>query len=129
MSAGIVIVTHGKTGEALIEEAEFVIGQAIEGILVVAFNHCKNRDSGAAEIRSALARAGSGDGVLVMTDLPGASPSNLAGGMLEEFQAVMVTGINLAMLISVWNYRDRPLGILVRKAVESGRRGVKIFQQ
>jgi mannose/fructose-specific phosphotransferase system component IIA len=41
----------------------------------------------------------------------------------------MVTGLNLAMLMSVWNYRREPLGVLARKAVESGRRGVKVLQE
>ena len=45
------------------------------------------------------------------------------------YDAVMVTGLNLPMLMSVWNYRGQPLGSLARKAVDSGRRGVKIFQQ
>ena len=40
----------------------------------------------------------------------------------------MVTGLSLPMLLSVWNYRNKPLGMVARKAVESGRRGIKIFQ-
>ena len=41
----------------------------------------------------------------------------------------MVTGLNLAMLICVWNYRDQPLGLMARKAVDGGRKGIKIFQE
>jgi PTS system mannose-specific IIA component len=129
MSVGIVIVTHGKTGESLIQEAGFVLGKAMDDILFVEFNRPEDLSSGVSEIRSSIAKADSGDGVLVLTDLMGASPSNLVADMLEEYHALMVSGINLGMLISVCNYRDRTLELVALKAVESGRRAVKIFQK
>jgi PTS system mannose-specific IIA component len=129
MSVGIVIVTHGKTGESLIQEAGFVLGKAMDDIFFVEFNRSEDLSSGVSEIRSSIAKADSGDGVLVLTDLMGASPSNLVADMLEEYHALMVSGINLGMLISVCNYRDRTLELVALKAVESGRRAVKIFQK
>ena len=129
MSVGIVIVTHGKTGESLIQEAGFVLGKAMDEILFVEFNRSEYSSGAVSEIRSSLVKADSGDGVLVLSDLMGASPSNLVAEVLEEYHAVMVTGINLSMLISVCNYRDHTLERVVRKAVEGGRRAVKIFQK
>ena len=129
MSVGIVIVTHGKTGESLISEADFVLGQVLDDILFVAFNQAEDLPGAVLEIRSSIERADTGDGVVVLTDLMGASPSNLVAEMLEEYHAVMVTGINLAMLLSVYNYRNETLEKVVRKAVEGGRRSVKIFQK
>ena len=129
MSVGIVIVTHGKTGESLIEEADFVLGQVLDDILFVAFNQAEDLPGAVLEIRSSIERADTGDGVVVLTDLMGASPSNLVAEVLEEYHAVMVTGINLAMLLSVYNYRNETLEKVVRKAVEGGRRSVKIFQK
>ena len=129
MSVGIVIVTHGKTGESLIEEADFVLGQVLDDILFVAFNQVEDLPGSVLEIRSSIERADTGAGVVVLTDLMGASPSNLVAEMLEEYHAVMVTGINLAMLLSVYNYRNETLEKVVRKAVEGGRRSVKIFQK
>jgi PTS system ascorbate-specific IIA component len=129
MSVGIVIVTHGKTGESLIEEAGFVLGQVLDDILFVAFNQSEDLPGGVSEIRSSIERADSGDGVVVLTDLMGASPSNGVADVLEEYHSVMVTGINLGMLIRVYNYRNETLELVVRKAVEGGRRSVKIFQK
>ena len=129
MSVGIVIVTHGKTGESLISEADFVLGQVLDDILFVAFNQAEDLPGAVLEIRSSIERADTGAGVVVLTDLMGASPSNLVAEMLEEYHAVMVTGINLAMLLSVYNYRNETLEKVVRKAVEGGRRSVKIFQK
>ena len=129
MSVGVIIVTHGKTGESLIEEAGFVLGRVLENIFFFAFNHSEDVRSDAAAIRSSIEKADTGDGVLVLTDLMGASPSNLVTDVLEEYHAVMVTGVNLGMLIRVCNYRDQSLEKVVRKAVEGGRRAVKIFQK
>ena len=129
MSVGIVIVTHGKTGESLIQEAGFVLGKALDEIFFVEFNRSEDLIDNISEIRSSIARADSGNGVIVLTDLMGSSPSNLVANVLEEYQAVMVTGVNLGMLIRVCNYRDKTLELVVRMAVEGGRRAVKIFQK
>ena len=129
MSVGIVIVTHGKTGESLIQEAAFVLGKALDEIFFVEFNRAEDLSDNLSEIRSSIARADSGNGVIVLTDLMGSSPSNQVADVLEEYQAVMVTGVNLGMLIRVCNYRDKTLELVVRMAVEGGRRAVKIFQK
>ena len=129
MSVGIVIVTHGKTGESLVKEAGFVLGKAMDDILSLEFNHSEDLSDNISEIRMSIATADSGDGVIVLSDLMGASPSNLIADVLEEYHAVLVTGINLGMLIRVCNYRDKTLELVARMAVEGGRRAVKIFQK
>ena len=128
MSVGIVIVTHGEAGAALLEAAEFIAGESMAEILFVPFRQSGERLTGASDLEAAMTRAETGDGVLVLTDLLGSSPSNLVAEQLPANHAVMVTGLSLPMLLSVWNYRNKPLGMVARKAVESGRRGIKIFQ-
>ena len=129
MSVGVVIVTHGTTGEHLLEVAEFIVGQSLAEFRFVPFSQSANHVTTASELQAAMAAADSGDGLLVLTDLIGASPSNLVAELLGARNAVMVTGLNLAMLICVWNYRDQPLGLMARKAVDGGRKGIKIFQE
>ena len=129
MSVGLVLVTHGDTGASLVAEAEFILGQPMEGVQFVPFNHSEGHREEIVRIHAAIDASDSGDGVLVLTDLIGASPSNRVATLLEHFNAVMVTGVNLAMLLCVWANRDMPLGQLTRKAVECGQRSVKIFQQ
>lgn len=128
MSVGLVIVTHGDTGGTLVEEAEFILGERLEAVQFVPFNHSVGHHEELYRIHQAIANADAGDGVLVLTDLMGASPSNRVSVLLEHFDAVMVTGVNLAMLLCVWANREMPLGQLTRKAVDCGRRSVKIFQ-
>lgn len=128
MSVGIVLVTHGHIGDELVGMAEFILGESLHGVRVVPFRQSGTRQTSGEELAAALSEADRGEGLLVLADLLGASPANTVFEQLESRRAVLVTGLNLAMLISVWNYRGLSLEALARKAVESGRRGVKIFQ-
>ena len=126
MSTGIVVVTHGAIGSAIRTEAELITGESLADISCIAFGD----DEGVTgAITTAIAEADSGHGVLVLTDLIGASPANHVESLLEAFDATMVTGVNLAMLLCAWANRDMPLSKLTRKAVDCGRRSTKIFQK
>lgn len=129
MSVGLVIVTHGDTGASLVEEAGFIMGRQLDGVELVSYNRSEDHTAGVVAIHSAIEKADKGDGVLVLTDLIGSSPSNRVSVLLEHFDAVMVTGVNLPMLVAVWNYRKRSLGLVARKAVDGGRKGIKIVQK
>lgn len=129
MSIGIVIVTHGGTGAALVEEASFVLGETLDDVISIAVNQAPDLQDALAQIRLSIESSDKGDGVIVLTDLMGASPANLVADTLEDNHAFMVTGVNLSMLIRVCNYRDQNLEQVVRKAVEGGKRAVKIFQR
>jgi len=129
LSVGIVIVTHGTTGQSLLEVAEFILGETMERVRFVPFRQSGDNVTTVAEVSAALAAADSGDGVLVLTDLIGASPANLVFDQLDGKDGLLVTGLNLAMLMRVWNYRDQPLASLAHKAVDGGRHAVKLFQK
>jgi PTS system ascorbate-specific IIA component len=127
LSVGIVIVTHGHSGQSLLDDAEFILGQSLAEIRFIPFGQSRAHTTGNLEVRQALEENDSGQGVLILTDLAGASPSNLVRGLLRNHHAMMVTGVNLAMLIRVWNYRDASLESLVEKAVKGGKRGIENF--
>ena len=129
MSVGLVIVTHGDTGACLVEEAEFILGESLAEVQSIRFDQSEGETDSMVAIHAAIERSNQDDGVLIMSDLIGSSPSNRASLFLRHFDAVLVTGVNLPMLLSAWSYRDKPLAMLARKAVESGRRGIKIFQE
>ena len=125
MSVGIVIVTHGDTGQSLLDDAEFILGQSLADIRFIPFRQSRAHTTGNLEVRQTIEENDSGQGVLILTDLIGASPSNLVKSLLNEHHAMMVTGVNLALLIRVWNYRDVPLESLAEKAVKGGMRGIE----
>ena len=128
MSVGIVIVTHGRSGECLVEEAVFVLGRKLKDVFFLAIEQSEDISASIARINSLIENADTGEGVLVLADLMGASPANLVSRALDDYHAVLVSGINLGMLIRVCNYRHQTLEQLVQSAVKGGRDAVKIFQ-
>jgi PTS system mannose-specific IIA component len=129
MSVGLVLVTHGATGASMVAEAEFILGESLNEVPCIGFEPSADPQEQMVALHAAITQVDRGDGVLVMTDLIGASPANRVATLLEHFDAVMVTGVNLGMLLCVWANRERTLVALARKAVECGRRGVKVFQR
>jgi PTS system ascorbate-specific IIA component len=81
-------------------------------------------------MRAAAARAvaalDDGDGVLVLTDMYGSTPSNVASSLGREDRVVVVAGLNLPMLVRVLNYPEDSLSALAEKAVSGGNRGILI---
>jgi PTS system mannose-specific IIA component len=120
-------VTHGHSGQSLLDDAEFILGQSLADIRFIPFRQSRVHTTGNLEVRQAIKKNDSGQGVLILTDLVGASPSNLVKDLLKDNHAKMVTGVNLAMLIRVCNYRDVSLESLAEKAVKGGKRGIETF--
>jgi len=127
MSVGIVVITHGKVGEAIVQAAEFILGRSLDDIHLVPFIQSGARPTGHKELKAAIDESDQGDGILVLTDLVGASPANLVIGLLPGIKGRVVTGINLSMLLRVCNYRDMPLNTLASKAVTGGKRGIMVM--
>jgi PTS system ascorbate-specific IIA component len=126
MSVGFVIVTHGQIGHALVEAAEFVLSCSLQSIRCVAVTQSGAEMPDEASMREVIVGADQGDGVLVMTDLACASPSNIAEQQLPTCQAIVVSGINLPMLLRVWNYREESLRQLAERARQGGLKGIGI---
>jgi mannose/fructose-specific phosphotransferase system component IIA len=121
---GLVIVTHGEIGRSLIDVAEFILDQSLSAVRFVSFRQSEMEKTDDDEIHKAIESADQGCGVLVLTDIGGASPCNYTARLLPSAHLAVVSGINLAMLIRVWNYRDRPLRQLVKLATEGAIRDI-----
>ena len=126
---GLVVVTHGQIGRAMIEVAEFILGQSLAAIRFVSFRQSAMEKTGDDEIRLAIDSADQGCGVLVMTDIGGASPSNYVARLLPLAHVAMVSGLNLAMLIRVWSYRGKPLRQLVKLATDGAMRDIMEYKK
>ena len=124
MNVGLLIVTHGDIGEALMHSAVDVLGVCpISTTILSAPTNC-NPENILKEAALAVHKLDSGDGVLVLTDMYGATPSNIACKLYEQHQVRIVSGLNLPMLIRVLNYPDMDLDELSQKALTGGRDGV-----
>lgn len=122
---GLVVVTHGQIGRSLIDVAEFILDDSLAEIRFISFRQSAMEETGEADIRAAVAGAEDGQGVLVLTDIGGASPFNTVARMLPTDRLAVVNGVNLAMLIRAWNYRDQPPAKLARLAAEGAVRDIR----
>lgn len=121
---GILIVAHGAFGEALIHCASHVLGKRPLRVRQVGVTVHDDPDAILPQVQDLVQQLDEGDGVLVLTDIVGATPSNIAVRLAAMGRVEIVGGVNLPMLIRALTYRDRPLAQVVAKAVSGGREGV-----
>jgi len=117
---GLVIVCHGGMGSELIKAAEMIVGK-LEGAEAVSIGHSGDVDKYNGEVAAAIGRARTDDGVLILTDMFGGTPSNLSLAFLDENKVEVVTGVNLPMIIKYANHRkDKDIKDLVKSVQEGG---------
>lgn len=103
---GIVIVTHCALGEALIDAAEFILDDKPEGIASVSIDINENADTLRKKIAGGIKSVDQQNGVLILTDMFGGTPSNLSYSFLEEGHIEVISGVNLPILIKAANTRE-----------------------
>ena len=101
---GAVIIAHTFIGKELITTAEYIVGR-IEGITAVSIDYGTNAFEARMRISEAIKKVDQGDGIFLMTDLFGGSPSNIAFSFLNNEKNEVVTGVNLPMILTFWNKR------------------------
>jgi len=123
---GLVLVTHGRLAAEFIVAMEHVVGrqEQIESICIGPEDDMESRRN---DIAEAIARADDGSGVIVLTDLFGGTPSNLAISVMDETHAEVIAGLNLPMLIKLASVRHRePLQTCVAQAQDAGRKYISV---
>ena len=124
MSVGIAIIAHAGIGPALAGTAQFVLGELSLPLRVVVVSRDSRADEVLEHLQAVVAELDQGDGVLILTDMYGATPTNIARQINPGLRVRIVTGVNLPMLLNVLNYPDRDLDALAAMALEGGRQGV-----
>lgn len=104
---GIVIVTHSQLGDALIEAAEFIIGNRPDALVSVSIDLNESAEVLRGKIAEGIKKVKSKDGVLILTDMFGGTPSNLSYSFLEEGKIEVISGVNLPILIQAANKRAK----------------------
>ncbi len=123
MSAGVLIVTHEGVGEALMATAVGMLGFCPLAAAVLPVTRDADPDLLQKRAEELGARLDSGDGLLILTDIYGSTPANIAC-RLHGVRRVVVAGVNLPMLVRVFNYASLSLEDLVEKALSGGREGI-----
>lgn len=124
MSIGLLIITHNKIGEALLVTATNMLGTCPLECRTLEVDNNSNPDEVNKQARAFVAQLDQGTGVLVLTDMYGSTPSNIAARLLHKGKVNVVAGINLPMLVRVLNYADLNLDDLTSKAVSGGNDGI-----
>lgn len=121
---GILLITHGSFGEALVQNACHVLNKRPVQLNQLGVAARDDPLDLLPLARQMLSLVDSGNGVLILTDIFGASPANLAGKLLERGRIECLTGVNLPMLLRALTYRDKGMDILLQRARDGGRDGV-----
>ena len=123
---GLLLVTHGRLADEFLAALEHVVGpqEQIEAVSIDADDDMGQRQQ---DIIDAVGRVARGEGVVILTDMFGGTPSNLAISVMEAGNVEVIAGINLPMLIKLASAREtESLEDAVRAAQESGRKYINV---
>ncbi|MFN4063843.1 PTS fructose transporter subunit IIA [Azoarcus communis] len=121
---GIFLITHGTLGEALIQCACHVLNKRPPQIAQLGVSAQDDPLDLLPTARQMAAWADSGRGVLVLTDIYGATPSNIATKLLHPGRIEGIAGVNLPMLLRTLTYREKDMNTLIQRAISGGCDGV-----
>jgi mannose PTS system EIIA component len=126
---GLVIVTHGGLAVEFRNALEHIVGRQ-QQLETIAIGPDDDMEARRLEILASVKRVESGDGVIVLTDMFGGTPSNLAISVMDEAKAEVIAGINLPILVKLASVRtEMPLDKAVATARDAGRKYIKVASQ
>ena len=126
---GLVLVTHGGLAREFLAAVEHVVGPQ-EGIVVVCIGPDDDMEERRQQIIDGVAEVEEGDGVIVVTDMFGGTPSNLSISVLDQGHVEVIAGMNLPMLIKLASLRgDKKIAHVVAEAREAGRKYINVASE
>jgi PTS system ascorbate-specific IIA component len=128
MSVGLCLITHDRLGETLLDTAIAMLGGQPLPAAVISVAASADPEKVLAQAREQVRALDQGDGVIVLTDMFGATPSNIASALgysdADSGRIIVIAGVNLPMLVRLLNYPGLSLTQLADKAVSGGREGI-----
>ncbi len=121
---GVLLITHGPYGQDLLASASHVLGRPLEQTAHLSVSIKDDPDTMLRTARKLLKSVDDGSGALVMTDMYGATPCNIASQLIAEGNVEAVSGVSLPMLVRSLAYRDSTLEKVREKAIAGGTEGV-----
>ena len=124
---GILIVTHRELGTALIDCVDFILGERPDALASVSIDLRENAENLRNKIEAGIKKVGKKDGVLILTDMFGGTPSNLSYSFLEDGRIEVISGVNLPILIKAVDLRgDKPLPELAEHLESYGKKSISM---
>jgi mannose PTS system EIIA component len=121
---GVLIVAHDSLAESLVKAVTHVLGSRPAHLEPFSVSASDDPTLLLPSARAAIDRLDTGEGVLVFSDIYGATPCNLAAKLLQPGRVEGISGVNLPMLVRAFTYRTRGMDTLIKKAVSGGCEGV-----
>ena len=123
---GLLIITHCELGREFVNAAEFIVGR-IDAVDTISIVQTSESEKTLKIIEEKINALDSGEGVLILTDMFGGTPSNLSLSFLKKEMVEVLTGVNLSMIINiVQNRPNLKLYELAEKAQEAGKLGISL---
>ncbi len=124
---GIIVATHCTLADSLIESAEFIFGNKLENVSSVSINLNEKAEDLKKKISQSMKQVDQKDGIIILTDMFGGTPSNLSYSYLEEGKVEVIAGCNLPMLIKAVNTQNEiDLSKAAKSIQEYGKRSVTL---
>tara|TARA_B100001173_G_scaffold262628_1_gene236570 strand:+ start:343 stop:723 length:381 start_codon:yes stop_codon:yes gene_type:complete len=124
---GILIVTHGEIGKSLIDCATHILDDNPSSLDSLSINSNNDLSQYTKVISQKIKELDNGDGVLILTDIYGATPCNLLKNFIVKNKIEVITGINLPMLIKAISDRKDNLNVLVNDSLDCAKKNIKII--
>ena len=125
MSVGLLVITHNQIGAALLDTASAMLGACPLSVEVISVSDDCDPEQIYSYTKEKLALLETDDGVIVLTDMYGSTPSNIATRLQDaDDQIIVISGINLPMLVRLLNYPNLSLQQLADKALSGGCDGI-----
>ena len=126
---GVLIVTHKELAEALMSVCDLIMGRQ-EGMAAVSLDPNDKPEASRQQIQQALVQVNNGNGVIILTDMLGGTPSNLSLAFLQEGTVEVVSGVNLPMLMKLAQLREgKDLGEVASSLRQSGQQGITVASE
>jgi PTS system ascorbate-specific IIA component len=120
----ILLITHGELGKSLIECATHVLGDKPLFLESLSIENDCTHESMFRQISERINLLDQGDGVLILTDIFGATPCNIITKIIKPGKVSAIAGVNLSMLIRTINYRNESFDSLISKAIQGAQDGI-----
>ena len=121
---GILIISHGDLGDSLIHCANHVMGKRPKYLMHLGVTVQDDPDVVTPQALELLRKLDRGEGVLILSDICGATPCNIASRLVSPGRVECLAGVNLSMLVRALTYRNESLEIVVEKTLTGGKEGV-----
>jgi PTS system ascorbate-specific IIA component len=128
MNVALLLITHEKIASSMIEVTSSIINHQPDNLAYAEIPMDTSVENMEKKIINELDKLNKRDGVLILTDMYGSTPSNIAHKFAGKESIMLVSGLNLPMLIKIMNYRTLPLDELTEKAIDGGQDGIAVYK-